>query len=202
VPRKVFVAGEILTAADVNTNLMDQAVMVFDDDAARTTAIPSPIEGMTTYLKDINVVEAYSGSAFAAVSNVLQIVRATDTTDRTTTSTSFVDASLSVTITPKLASSDIILMWTFRGQSTSSSPLVNYQITDNSNNGLSGAEAANIAASYTGTFRSALVLVAFDSPATTSATTYKARFSAGSTRTNTLENSLMTGQLLAIEVAG
>jgi hypothetical protein len=26
VPRKVFVAGEILTASDVNVNLMDQAV--------------------------------------------------------------------------------------------------------------------------------------------------------------------------------
>jgi hypothetical protein len=56
-PRKVFVAGEILTAADVNTNLMDQAVMVFDDSAARGSAIPSPIEGMVTYLKDTDKFE-------------------------------------------------------------------------------------------------------------------------------------------------
>jgi len=70
VPRKVFVAGEILTAADVNTNLMDQAVMVFADAAARTTAIPSPTEGMVTYLSDSNTVEAYNGSAFVNVASV------------------------------------------------------------------------------------------------------------------------------------
>jgi hypothetical protein len=60
VPRKVFVAGEILTAADVNTNLMDQAVMVFDDSAARGSAIPSPIEGMVTYLKDSDQLFKYT----------------------------------------------------------------------------------------------------------------------------------------------
>ena len=59
-PRKVFTAGEILTAADVNTNLMDQAVMVFDDSAARGSAIPSPSEGMVTYLKDTDAVEKYT----------------------------------------------------------------------------------------------------------------------------------------------
>jgi hypothetical protein len=67
VPRKVFVAGEILTAADVNANLMDQAVMVFDDAAARTAAIPSPIEGMVTYLKDTDALEVFDGSAYAAI---------------------------------------------------------------------------------------------------------------------------------------
>jgi hypothetical protein len=60
VPRKVFVAGEILTAADVNTNLMDQAVMVFDDSAARGSAIPSPSEGMVTYLKDTDQLFKYT----------------------------------------------------------------------------------------------------------------------------------------------
>jgi hypothetical protein len=66
-PRKTFVAGEILTAADVNTNLMDQAVMVFADSAARGSAIPSPSEGMVTYLSDTNLVEAYTGAAFVPV---------------------------------------------------------------------------------------------------------------------------------------
>ena len=59
-PRKVFVAGEILTAADVNTNLMDQSVMVFDDATARTAALPSPIEGMVTYLKDSDQLFKYT----------------------------------------------------------------------------------------------------------------------------------------------
>lgn len=61
-PRKVFVAGEILTASDVNTYLMDQMVMVFDNSAARGSAIPSPTEGMVSYLKDTNNVEVYTTS--------------------------------------------------------------------------------------------------------------------------------------------
>jgi hypothetical protein len=66
VPRKVFVAGEILTAADVNSNLMNQAVMVFDDAAARDTAIPSPIEGMVVYLKSPKAVQRYNGASWAS----------------------------------------------------------------------------------------------------------------------------------------
>jgi hypothetical protein len=35
---KLFVSGDVLTAAQVNTYLMDQTVMRFADEAARTTA--------------------------------------------------------------------------------------------------------------------------------------------------------------------
>jgi hypothetical protein len=51
--RKVFTAGEVLEASEVNGYLMDQAVMVFADSAARTAAIASPSEGMVTYLQDL-----------------------------------------------------------------------------------------------------------------------------------------------------
>ena len=84
-PRKVFTAGEILTAADVNTNLMDQAVMVFDDSAARDSAIPTPSEGMVTYLKDTDALEKFDGSNFVTVSppdgfTAQQTITATDAT--------------------------------------------------------------------------------------------------------------------------
>ncbi len=62
-PRKVFVAGEVLTAANVNALLMDQAVMVFAGSAARGSAIASPSEGMVTYLEDINQLQVYVGTA-------------------------------------------------------------------------------------------------------------------------------------------
>jgi hypothetical protein len=64
--RKVFTAGEVLTASNMNS-LVDQTVMVFADAAARTSAIPVPVEGMITYLNDLNTVFAYDGSAWAAV---------------------------------------------------------------------------------------------------------------------------------------
>jgi hypothetical protein len=63
-PRKTFVAGELATASDVNTYLMDQSVMTFASAAARTTAIPSPTEGMVTYLEANDHLSVYNGSAW------------------------------------------------------------------------------------------------------------------------------------------
>lgn len=79
--RKVFTSGEILTAADVNSFLMDQSVMVFADSSARSSAIPTPSEGMVTFREDQDVVEVYDGSAFKTVGGLVAVesVLKTDT---------------------------------------------------------------------------------------------------------------------------
>ena len=69
---KLFVSGDVLTAAQVNTYLMDQAVMRFADAAARTAAFggagePTLAEGMVTYLMDTNAVQVYDGSAWVSI---------------------------------------------------------------------------------------------------------------------------------------
>lgn len=64
---KTFVDGDILTAAQVNTYLMEQSVMVFASAAARTTAIAAPSEGMVTYRTDNNVIEYYDGAAWQPI---------------------------------------------------------------------------------------------------------------------------------------
>ena len=64
---KVWSAGDVLAAADVNGYLMDQAVMVFDSSGARGSAIGTATEGMVAYLKDSNSIEYYSGSAWEPV---------------------------------------------------------------------------------------------------------------------------------------
>jgi hypothetical protein len=61
-PRKVFTAGEVLAAADVNEFLMDQSVMSFAGTAARGSAIPTPVEGMLTWLEDVDRYEYRDGS--------------------------------------------------------------------------------------------------------------------------------------------
>jgi len=64
---KTFNTGDVLTASDVNTYLMQQTVMVFDDASARTTALTGVVaEGMLSYLKDTNAVEVYDGSSWVA----------------------------------------------------------------------------------------------------------------------------------------
>jgi len=72
---KLFNTGDVLTAAQVNTYLMQQTVMVFASSAARTSAISGVLaEGMVTYLQDTNSLEFYDGSGWvAAVGDVTGI---------------------------------------------------------------------------------------------------------------------------------
>jgi hypothetical protein len=72
--KKTFTAGETLTASDVNTYLMEQSVMVFGGTAARSSAIPTPSEGMTTYLTDSQQIESYDGAEWRGMSG-LQLVK-------------------------------------------------------------------------------------------------------------------------------
>jgi hypothetical protein len=66
-PRKVFTAGEVLAAADVNEFLQDQAVMTFAGTAARGSAIGTATEGMTSYLEDSDSYQSYNGSDWVSV---------------------------------------------------------------------------------------------------------------------------------------
>jgi hypothetical protein len=64
---KLYATGDVLTASDVNTYLMQQTVMVFANAAARTTALSGVVsEGMLSYLKDTNAVEVYDGANWVA----------------------------------------------------------------------------------------------------------------------------------------
>jgi hypothetical protein len=78
---KLFTSGSVLTAAQVNTYLMDQAVMRFADEAARTAAFggvgePVLASGMVSYLIDVASVQVYDGSAWVAIgagADILQV---------------------------------------------------------------------------------------------------------------------------------
>ena len=63
-PRKIFTAGEVLAAADVNNFLIDQSVMTFADSTARGSAIGTATQGMLTYLEDTNAYEYWDGTAY------------------------------------------------------------------------------------------------------------------------------------------
>ena len=65
---KLFNTGDVLTAAQVNTYLMQQTVMVFADATARTTALSGVLaEGMITYLQSDKKVYKYNGSAWVEI---------------------------------------------------------------------------------------------------------------------------------------
>jgi len=69
-PRKTFVAGDVLQASEVNSFLMNQAVMTFATAAARNTAITLPLDGMVTYLEDSKTYETYNGAAWVPFTDI------------------------------------------------------------------------------------------------------------------------------------
>lgn len=65
---RLFNTGDVLTAAQVNTNLQEQVVMRFANAAARTTALSGVLaEGMVSYLQDTDAVEVYNGTAWVSI---------------------------------------------------------------------------------------------------------------------------------------
>jgi hypothetical protein len=63
---RTFTAGEVLTAANVQTYLQDQVIPVYASEAAANAALASPAEGQFRFLRDTDAFEYYTGSAWVA----------------------------------------------------------------------------------------------------------------------------------------
>ena len=165
----------------------------------------------TPYVESSDLVANYPGVSLALANHiddlpsaVLQIVRATDTTARTTTSGTFVDVTgMSVTITPQKVDSALLIIGTCRAMVSVASPGSNnayLQLTDSSNTGLSGAEDIQIGNNAAIRAWQYITLIAYATPATISPVTYKMRFKVGNADSIYLSNDNCTGQMYAIEV--
>jgi len=67
-PFRDFTNGQVLTGDQIDTFLMRQAVMIFDDDTDRATQLGTFVaEGMVSYLKDIDRLQKYDGSNWGPV---------------------------------------------------------------------------------------------------------------------------------------
>lgn len=180
---KTFATGDVLTAADTNGYLM-QGVWVFADAAARTAAVTSPQEGNMSYLKDTNSTEYYSGSAWVAVAGasggkVLQVVNATTSTATTIATTSMTDTTITATITPTASTSKVLVMINgiVKHEINSSTTAIGGQLMRGATviQGYSSAylDLTGVTGGTQNTRYARIPLMYMDSPATTSATTYK-----------------------------
>lgn len=181
-----FTTGDVLTAASANGYLASQVVMVFASSAARTSAIASPQEGMVSYLKDTNAIEYYSGSAWVAVGGggggggkVLQVVSASTTTATTIASNTYADTTITATITPTASTSKILVIISANQLVANSSPTTfvrsKARIMRDATQIIEYPYAQQVEGA-SATYISTVVMCSFsylDSPATTSATTYK-----------------------------
>lgn len=100
-PKKTFVNGQVLTDSDLNTYLMNQAVMTFASSAARSSAIGTATEGMVTYLEDSNSYFGWNGTVWKALSpNVINTISASYTAVASDANeTIYVSGTAAVTVT-------------------------------------------------------------------------------------------------------
>jgi hypothetical protein len=206
---KTFATGDVLTAADANGYLASQVVMVFASAAARTSAIASPQEGMISYLKDTDVTQYYSGSAWVSIggstSKVIQMVNTQTGTVATGTGNIPSDNSIpqitegdqymTLSITPTSASS-VLLIDVFAisaaGSDTFQSAALFQDSTANALASIAGLIAGTDKV-YTFAFRHKMTA------GTTSATTFRVRI--GGNAGTTTFNGRAAGQLLGGSLA-
>jgi len=176
-----FTAGQVLTAAQmtqVNTGIPVFASSTERDAAFGGTGEKTLAEGQYAFLEDTNETQVYDGRTWAAVGQaggkILQVVSTAKLDTFSTSSTTYVDVTgLSVSITPTASTSKVFVTTNFVA-AQDSTQLVFFVIDRNgtdifvSTDSLSGM----IYPQHTTEVR--YVSMSFlDSPATTSALTYK-----------------------------
>jgi hypothetical protein len=142
-----------------------------------------------------------SGTA-TGFGKVLQVVTATDSTQRSTSSTSFVTASntLSVNITPSSASNKILILAQTVGHNSTDDPLYFTIYRDATNLGTASG-MASIRWFNGASIQTPVSLKYLDSPSTTSSITYQVYMkSASGTKYMNLDGS--TGSIICLEIAG
>lgn len=160
-------------------------VLPFATSAARATAIPSPTDGQYSYLQDTNATEFYNGSAWVSAGGgkILQVVSTAKTDTFTTSSSSLVDITgLSATITPSVATNKVLVTVHINANAGPNvSGTLNAVLVRNSTNiAIGDAAGSRLRRTFirsssldATTIQGTLSMTFLDSPATTSATTYK-----------------------------
>lgn len=184
-----FTAAQVLTADQMNQSART-GVPVFADTTARDAAFGGSgektlAEGQLCYVENLTGVaqiQYYDGATWVSLvaSGVVQVKSATKTDTFTTTSTSYVDVTgLSVSITPTSASNKVFIIATTTGSGTSGINIAYLQLVRDST-ALALGDAAGSRSQATAGFaalgsnnQSSPSMSYLDSPATTSATTYK-----------------------------
>ena len=170
-----FTAGEVLSAANMNLSART-GVPVFADSTARDAGFGGTgekvlAEGQLCYLESTNVVQYYDGSTWATLgpttSAVIQVKHVEYATETTTTSASLVDTGLTLSITPTSASNKILVFYSqnFFNQSAERFSIALLRGSTNIHQTQGGGTLANVVHHPNAQY--------LDSPATTSATTYK-----------------------------
>ena len=159
---------------------------------------------MTMIIDGTNGLTFPNSTVQAGAAKVLQVVSATYSTATNTSGTTLVDTGLSASITPKFASSKILVLVTMNGLLNGATANTGVRLAI-----LRGSTNINTFAEYTCYTGASASLIAsaagnyLDSPSTTSSTTYKVQFArnAGSGTVSVQANS-DSSTIVLMEIAG
>jgi len=131
---------------------------------------------MTTIIDGSNGITFPNSTVQASAGSVLQVVNATYSTQVSTTTNTYIDTGLTATITPKFSTSKILALVNLSGCAKDTVNTNNSFSTRLLRNG-TNISLFNVQVGYTGTNIWNIIgsssTTVLDSPATTSATTYK-----------------------------
>jgi len=218
----VFTSGQILTAqqqTEINTGIPVFATTVTRDAAFGGTGEKTLAEGQFAYIEASNQTQFYDGSVWTAfASKIVQVVTANKTNAFTTTSATFTDITgLSVSITPTSATNTILVLSSLMvgNDPANTSAFIRLMrgatAIDVGDAAGSRIQATNDLTAYNGDKQAIGNIMFIDSPATTTATTYKLQvaspgsttvaINASSNDTNSAGRSRTVSSITVIEIS-
>ena len=183
------VTSNLITGATAETTIAGgDSVLIFDDSA-------SALRKMTR----TNFVSGIGATA----GQVIQVVSATDSTERATTSATFNDITgMTVSITPSSASNKVFIIAS-GASGVDGSGIAYYTILKDSTNLGDATDGMAISRGNSASSYPNVAMNYLDSPATTSATTYKLQFRSTSGTTNAFFNKDgCKGSITVMEIKG
>jgi hypothetical protein len=201
-----------LTSADITDSIITSAKItdatIVNGDIANATIALAKLSATgtpsaATFLRGDNA----WGEAGASAGTIIQVVTATDNTSRTSTSSTFVTASntLSVSITPASASNKIFVLYTGAVQNagvTNSTSFFTIYRNGSTNLGAGTSNALGSAFIDASNLVAQMSIGYLDSPSTTSATTYQVYFKNDNGTTVYLNAQGTRSSITAFEIKG
>ena len=186
------ITSNLITGATAETSIDGaDSILIYDDSA--------------TALRKMTRTNFVAGIG-ATAGQIIQVVTATDSTSRSSTSGSYVTGSntLSVSITPASTSNKVFILFTGAVQSTGSTNVTNWFTIYRGATNLGGGTNSALASSFDpqNNMVETIAIGYLDSPNTTSSTTYQVYFKNDSGNTVYLNAQGSLSSITAFEVKG